>query len=75
MKNNKSYSLGIQLPENTYYFNDLYFSLKHDLKTQNIEVHFAPCAFMKLKLDNVNCFDEDDTIKLYHDGSDAGYNG
>jgi len=75
MKNNKSYSLGIQLPENTCYFNDLYFSLKHDLKNQIVEVEFAPCAYLKLKVNNVNCEGPSDNFKLFYMGRLVGGQG
>lgn len=65
MKNNKSYQLGIELPENTCYFNDLYFSLKHDLEAQNVEVEFAPCAYLQLKINNINCLGAEDTLIVF----------
>jgi len=65
MKNNKSYSLGIELPEGTEYFNDLYFSLKHDLKNQSVIVEFVPRAYLKLIINNDNCLGSNDTLRLY----------
>ena len=64
MKNNKSYKLGIELPENSCYFNDLYFSLKHDLKTQTVNIVFAPCAFLKLDITNINCMGINDSMRF-----------
>lgn len=64
MKNNKSYQLGIELPENTEYFNDLYFSLKHDQEIQNVTVDFAPKAYLKFRYFNSSCFDSDDSIRV-----------
>ena len=42
----------------------------------NTEINFeyAPCAYLKLKIENVNCSGITDNFKLFHEGSTIGFN-
>ncbi len=69
VKKRRSYKLNIETPENncykepankTFAFYDESFEFKFEL---------APCANLKLKINNINCLDENDSMLLYREHS------
>jgi hypothetical protein len=63
MKANRRYYLGIQKPDNVYYSEiTLQESLDHE-KNNTFNFKYAPRAYLKFILNNVNCNGDSDTIK------------
>lgn len=71
---NSSYSISVGSPENTCYFNSGSLS-PGDEKNFKAEFEFAECAYLKLKIENVNFQSSNDYLKLYYLGRQVGGQG
>ena len=71
-RRNAKYTIFIGLPEHYCYLHSLGYTIEKE-KTNNIHFRLAPCAQLKLKIENVNCEGGGDDFKLFHEGSDAGF--
>ena len=71
-KRNGKYTITQAQVENSCWHSDKSLSLEKT-KNQNVIFEFAPCAQLKLKIENVNCEGPGDDFKLFHEGSDAGF--
>lgn len=60
---NSSYSISVAAPSNTCYMNssDLHAGGEKNFKA---EFEFAECAYLKLKIENVNCQGSEDTMRF-----------
>ncbi|PWH84756.1 hypothetical protein [Brumimicrobium oceani] len=64
MKNNRKYVLGVSEPDNICYGGLVQHYLDHE-KNNNVIFEYAECAYIKLKIDNVNCQGLSDKFVLY----------
>jgi len=73
MRNNGKYQLIHQVDGGgSHWHNTKAIFLEYE-KNQNVLFEFAPCAQLKLKIENVNCQGPGDNFKLFHVGSSAGF--
>jgi hypothetical protein len=65
LKKNRSYKLSLETPANICYKEpaDITFAIQDD--SFDFKFELAPCAFIILKLNNVNCSGSSDIMKLY----------
>ena len=75
VKKGRSYSVRIGALENICYHNELdqYFESPYDLNG-TFKYKFAECAYLKLKINNINCSGGGDNFKLYYMGRQVGGN-
>jgi|GEM_PF-1496973 len=73
-KKGRTYSIRVVEPENTCYNKEItqYFDSPYDVNG-TFTFEFAECAYLKLNINNTNCQDSNDLIKLFHTGSDVGF--
>jgi hypothetical protein len=72
-RRNAKYFIFISLPESYCYLHSLSYPINKE-KTNDIHFRLAPCAQLKLKIENVNCEGAGDNFKLFHEGSEVGFN-
>lgn len=73
-KRNAKYTIFIGLPEHYCYLHSLGYTIEKE-KTNDIHFRLAPCAQLKLKIENVNCEGTGDNFKLYYEGRKVGGQG
>ena len=73
-KRNGKYTITQAQVENSCWHSDKSLSLEKT-KNQNVIFEFAPCAQLKLKIENVNCEGAGDNFKLYYEGRQVGGQG
>nr|WP_299204429.1 hypothetical protein [uncultured Brumimicrobium sp.] len=61
MKNNRKYVLGVSEPDNICYGGLVQHYLDHD-KNNTVNFKYAQCSYLKINLNNVNCFDNNDQM-------------
>lgn len=71
---NRSYVITTVSPGPMCYINNTQYFFHRDDDNLKFDFLFAPCAFLKLKIENVNCEGAGDNFKLFHEGSDVGFN-
>jgi hypothetical protein len=65
VKNNRTYSVECQKPPNTCYTKDIVLYLKdHNEQNPSFLFEYAECAYLKLKIENVNCGGPDDKMRF-----------
>ncbi|MEX1190745.1 MAG: hypothetical protein WEA99_02145 [Brumimicrobium sp.] len=69
-KRNAKYFIFISLPESYCYIHSLSYPINKE-KTNDIHFRLAPCAQLKLKIQNVNCQGPGDNLKLYYIGREV----
>ena len=67
---NRSYVITTITPENDNrcYINNTSYNFHRDDDNLKFDFLFAPCAYLKLKIENVNCEGPDDNFKLFFEG-------
>src|SRR5690554_353881 len=70
---NSSYSISVAAPSNTCYMNssDLHAGGEKNFKA---EFEYAECAYLKLKIENVNCLGLNDKLILYQGNKVGSFN-
>ena len=61
--------------ENVCYVNNTSYNFHRDDDNLKFDFLFAPCAYLKLKIENVNCEGPDDNFKLFYEGRQVGGQG
>ncbi|PWH84762.1 hypothetical protein [Brumimicrobium oceani] len=64
MNRNRRYILGVSEPENICYGGLVQHYLNHD-KSNMVDFKYAECAYIKLKIDNINCQGPSDEMLLF----------
>jgi hypothetical protein len=72
----RTYAVRVVEPENSCYNKEItmYFGGAND-KNGHFDFVFAPCAYFKLNINNVNCQGATDYFKLYYMGRQVGGQG
>lgn len=72
---NRSYVITTVSPGPMCYINNTQYFFHRDDDNLKFDFLFAPCAYLKLKIENVNCVGPDDNFKLYYMGRQVGGQG
>jgi hypothetical protein len=70
MNRNRRYILGVSEPDNICYGGLVQHYLEHE-KNNTVNFEYAECAYIKLKIDNVNCQGQGDEMVLFQ-GNQVG---
>jgi hypothetical protein len=75
-KQGRTYAVRVVAPENNCYNENstIFFGSPND-KNGHFDFVFAPCAYFKLNINNVNCQGATDYFKLYYMGRQVGGQG
>lgn len=65
LKNNRRYRLYLSAPDDYCYQSMPSYNVDKDKDKQEALFEFAPCAYLKLKIENVNCQGPGDKLVLY----------
>jgi hypothetical protein len=72
LSSGKSYRLFMQKPDNTCYQNITDYVMKKDGLNMLAQFEYAPCAYLKWRIENINCEGASDKIKVYYLGRQVG---
>ncbi len=61
---NASYEINIEDPGNTCYVNNTSYTFSKNSQNYDFVFEMAPCAHLKRKIKNINCFDMNDQISI-----------
>ncbi len=71
---NRRYEVFVgQFPEEHCYLNRMGYTWSVGEAT-DLAFEYAPCAYLKWRIENVNCSGITDNFKLFHEGSTIGFN-